>query len=75
MDFTKKNRIRDKDFNKIALKEYGLLYRKDSESIFLKMIAEKDLNHTECVVVRTFTEEEYKQAKEKCKKACKEYYS
>ena len=56
MDFTKKNKIRDKGFDKISNIEYKLLYRQDTEQIFTEMIKEKNLNHYECIVIRTFLE-------------------
>ena len=55
MDFTASNKIRtEKDFNKIALEEYKLLYRQDGEAIFKEMIEEKGFNHAESIVVRDF---------------------
>jgi len=57
MDYTKKNKIRpEKDFNKMAASEYKLLYRQDSEDIFTEMINEKQLNHAECILVRSYFE-------------------
>lgn len=58
MDFTSRNKIRPNlDYNVIANKEYGKLYRKDSENIFSEMIIDKNLNHTECIVIRTYFEQ------------------
>ena len=56
MDFTFKDRVGDdgKDFNTMASAEYKLLYRQDAGSIFKEMIIDKELNHTEMILVREY---------------------
>ena len=56
MDFTKRNRIREKEYYKIAEDISRKLYRTDIDDIFKEMIDEKDLNNSECSIIRKYFE-------------------
>jgi len=52
MDFTKRNKVRDKDFSEISQSVIRTLFRTDIEDIFNDMIIEKNLNTPECNLIR-----------------------
>ena len=57
MDFTKRNKIRDKDYPKISKDISRFLFRTDIESIYKEMIIDKELNKQECNLIRRFFED------------------